>query len=639
MKVHSKYHRISLLFMLVAVLGLTACGGSGGSSSESSTVISGVASKGLIHDATVTVMSYEGGIEGTALGTTKTLSDGSYSVSIAYSGPVLVKVTGGSYMDETTLKTTTLTIPLRAMHSNASGSAVVIMVTPLTEEAYRYAQVKFGDSLTKENIDFANAKISHNCGFDIINSTPVDPTSSTSASASQSSKEYGIYLTRFSGTDGLANIDADISDYTDNDVFDGSTAVVTALSEFLASGRNKTGVSDIKETDTYLSLIVNPIIDKAIRTHNVPGVVMAIKLPGRTTWTGVSGVSSLATGAPITANDRFRIGSISKTFTAMTILRLAQEGAFSLDDPITKWLPEVKSLLSKYDTEAMTVRMLLNHTNGLYNYTHNSDFQAAYVVTPLYQWTFNGILQMVNTDTVTPAFAPGASWNYTNTGYTLLGMLIEKVSGGAWEDAVKNKCIESLGLQNTFVPKTGDVSMPAPYTRGYVNWEDNFNSDSSVTVPDSMGFLIERTKEDPSFPNAAGAIISTPGDLVVWGAEIAKGGTILNSTYQSIHITTFDLALIGSPGYKYGMGIMYEGPLLGHRGQIYGYDCSVQYLSAKDTTFAVCANRTLVGGANTNDLVLNTTVSTLYPDAGLLKKTSSARKKAVRTRAVPLQEY
>ncbi|MBU0485483.1 MAG: beta-lactamase family protein [Proteobacteria bacterium] len=607
-----KYYKLVLTLTLVTIFSLPACH-DGRDRVSDDTVISGLAAKGHINGATVTVTSYENGIENEELGSTVSKSDGSYSINIgSYSGPVMVTVSGGSYKDETTLLNTPLALPLRAMYGNVSSS-VQIMVTPLTEEATRYALAKFGSSLTEENIDFANAKISHNCGFDIIDSSPADPTSEDSEDTSEVSKEYGIYLTRFSGPGGLANIDADILDYLDNDVFDGGAAVETALQHFLATPANQTGITDIKETDIYLSLTLQPIIDNATITNNVPGLVMAIKMPGRDTWSGVSGVSSVATGAPLTTDDRFRIGSISKTFTAMTVLRLAQEGSCDLDDLITTWLPEIKDILTKYDVDAMTIRMLLNHTNGLYNYVHDSTFQTDYRDEPLKQWAFNDFLEMANTNTITPDFAPGASWNYTNTGYTLLGMLIEELTGEDWEDVVRTKCIEPLEMQDTFVPKTGDVLMPAPYTRGYVNWDDNFNTDPSVTIPDSLQLLTERTEEDPSFANAAGAVISTPADLVVWGREIALGNTILNATYQSEHHTYVDLSIVGSPGYSYGLGIMYEGLLLGHRGQIYGYDCSVQYFAARDTTFAVCANRTLALGSNTNELVLNDVALKLYP--------------------------
>ncbi|MGD0282898.1 MAG: serine hydrolase domain-containing protein [Dissulfurispiraceae bacterium] len=647
MKRYGKYSRISLLLMFIAAFALTACGGSSGGSGT--TVVSGVASKGLIQGATVSVASYAGGATGTTLGSSQTLSDGSYSVSIgSYSGPVLVTVTGGSYKDETTLKNTALTIPLHAIYSNASGN-VSIMVTPLTEEAYQYAQVKFGSNLTTYNMDFANAKISNYAGFDIIATSPVDPTSAASASAPEASKEYGIYLTYFSGSGGLDNITSDMNNYTlmDELTSDNTAAVIKILSNFLSSSNNQTGITNIKNTNEYLSLTVEPIMDNALRTNNVPGLILAFKLPGRTTWVGASGFSDLSTGAPMTGNDVLRIGSISKTFVATEVIYLAQEGYFSLDDPIAKWLPQVTSMLPKYNWSAITIREVLDHTSGIYAYTADTTFQTDFAVDPLMQWTYPELLQIVNTDRG-PLFTPGTSWSYSNTDYTLLGMLIEQITGGAWEDEVASTCINRLGLQNTFIPKTGDVSMHSTYfAHGYVNWESNFNADSTVTIPDSLGFLTERTAEDPSFANSAGAVISTPSDLVVWGRELALGGTILNPTYQAQRLTYFELSKIdpGYAGYGYGLGIMHEGPLLGHRGQIYGYDCTVQYLPSQDTTFAACLNRTVYTTpidetfTNVNSIVLYNVINTLFSNAGLLNISEARQIRPSGAAAVPPTEY
>lgn len=107
--------------------------------------------------------------------------------------------------------------------------------------------------------------------------------------------------------------------------------------------------------------------------YNIPGVVLVVNKRGSKPWVGASGVSDLTTNAALTGNDAFRVGSISKTFTSIVVLQLAQEGKIGLDDAVSKWLPDVAAALTNYDLNKITLRMLLNHTSGVHPYTDVTD--------------------------------------------------------------------------------------------------------------------------------------------------------------------------------------------------------------------------------------------------------------------------
>jgi len=595
----------SVLVLMVALL--VACH-SGGSDVNT---ISGVAAKGPISGATVRVRSFDAGLAGAILGTGTTNAKGEFSVAIDdnYGGSIIVEVSGGSYRDEITANTTALATPLHAMCPSVSGGASV-MVTPLTEEAYQYALATYASSLNATSLDAANKKISSYFGFDIITTVPVDPASPAFASASQTSQNYALALTRFAGG-GMSRIASDITDYTDNGRFDGISSALDQINAYLASAANATGISDL--TGTYLSKAASlqSLLDAVIANtaYQVPGVALAVQEKDGFVWSGASGVANRTTGEPITPAHHFRIGSISKTFTAVLILRYAQEGKLSLDDPVSKWMPELTAKLPKFDFDQIKIRNLLNHTSGIPTYTGFDDpiFGLSYIH-PTTVWEPDEIYAVIGK--YDPEFAPGTSWDYSNSNYYLLGRIADKVSGSNYEKAIAAHLLGPLGLKHTSVPMPGEPTMTGLYAHGYSNLKGTGLKEFSVI--------------DPSYPYAAGAVISTVGDLNIWGREIALGGTILNSTYQAEHLTYIDLATVNAPGYKYGLGIMLEEAdnILGHRGQIFGFDCTVQYALDYDTVLSACVNRELFDPdaenfSNTNLLVVYDALDLLFPKTAL----------------------
>ncbi len=334
--------------------------------------------------------------------------------------------------------------------------------------------------------------------------------------------------------------------------------------------------------------------------YNIPGVVLVVNKRGSKPWVGASGVSDLTTNAALTGNDAFRVGSISKTFTSIVVLQLAQEGKIGLDDAVSKWLPDVAAALTNYDLNKITLRMLLNHTSGVHPYTDVTDpiFLGTYE-NPMTVWTRSQVLGVVNTHV--PDFPPGTSWHYSNTNYYILGILIERVTGDTYEHQVQTRIIDALGLQNTYVPAPGNPYLTGNYAHGY------FGVDS----------LTDYTDTDPSYPWSAGSVVSTPTDLAIWVMAIYDG-TLLNSYYQQQQRTYVTTTY---PGMLYGLGIVQDNNynLFGHRGQTFGYDCTMYYVEAKDTSLAACVNRSLfevgTSGSDSDLVVLYDALAVLYPDS------------------------
>ncbi|QWR77852.1 serine hydrolase domain-containing protein [Candidatus Magnetomonas plexicatena] len=362
--------------------------------------------------------------------------------------------------------------------------------------------------------------------------------------------------------------------------------------------------------------------------ENVPAMVMGIKQDNKTAWYGTAGYSDNSTLTPVKYTDKFRIGSISKTFTATVVLQLAQEGKLSLSDNVSSWLPTVASTLTNYSLGSITIKNLLNHTSGIHTYTDFTDsiFLAAYS-NPYRIFTSSEVMSVINSHS--PDFTVGTSWEYSNSNYYLLGLIIEAASGETYENQVQKRILTPLGMTSTEVPASGNPYISGSYAHGYM-----YDSTTSK--------MIERSDSDPSYPFASGSIVSNIPDLLKW-MQALYNGTLLNSTYHALQMSSIDLSTYGMGNYNYGLGIMTEGDynIIGHRGQIFAYDCSIQHYTTYDYDLAVCVNRSLFDEnvttyANTNSLILYDTLTVL---AGSTVKPSTkqpVKRSNVRT---PLTEY
>lgn len=275
-----------------------------------------------------------------------------------------------------------------------------------------------------------------------------------------------------------------------------------------------------------------------------------------------AGVANIDTGAPVPYNAEFRIGSVTKTFVATVVLQLVGEGRLSLDDTVEHWLPGVVSGNGN-DGSRITVRELLQHTSGIYNYTNDLPVVASAAGFEAHRFdTYTAAQIVAIAMRHAPNFAPGTNWSYSNTNYILAGMIINRVTGRSWAQEVNERIIQPLGLRHTLTPGSYPL-IPGPHAEGY----SNFGS----------GPVIDVTAINPSAADAAGSMISTTGDLSRFYSALVGGRLLrpaqLAAMETTVPATEFDQLL---PAVGYGLGLMWI-PLscgdgyYGHAGDIPGY--------------------------------------------------------------------
>lgn len=304
-------------------------------------------------------------------------------------------------------------------------------------------------------------------------------------------------------------------------------------------------------------------MDAAVK-DGVPGAAGQVR-DKNSMWAGASGVGNRKTGTPRSAFDRYRIGSMTKTFVATVLLQLEGEGKLDLDDKVDKWLPGVVQGNGN-DGSRTTVRQLLNHTSGIPSYTADPEFLENGFTEKFLEHRYDTYTpeQLVGIAMrYQPLFEPGTGWSYSNTNYTLAGRVIAKVSGRPYEDEIKKRIVQPLGLYATSVPRTAS-SMPAPSSRAY--------SKLSLT-PQPTGPVHDVTELNPSAAGSAGAMISDSGDLNRFYSALL-GGKLLPAEQLKEMKTTVPVSGAGLIT-GYGLGLMKFEPscgatVWGHGGNIQG---------------------------------------------------------------------
>ncbi|WP_010473878.1 serine hydrolase domain-containing protein [Streptomyces sudanensis] len=317
----------------------------------------------------------------------------------------------------------------------------------------------------------------------------------------------------------------------------------------------------------------------------VPGVLVQVR-DRRGTWNGSAGVADRETGRERLPNDRFRIGSITKTFVATVLLQLDAEGRLDLDDSVEKWLPGVVRG-NGHDGRKVTLRQLLNHTSGVYDVTSDPSFQARILGPGFLEhrydtWTPEQLVAVAMKHE--PSFAPGTSWSYSNTNYVLAGMVVEKVTGRPYGEAVERRIIRPLGLGATSVPGT-DPRMPRPSGRAY--------STLGADPADPATRIHDVTELNPSLAGSAGEMISSNADLQRFLRALLTGRLLPREQVREM-TTTVPIDSV-EPGAAYGLGLISRKlscgtTVWGHTGGIHG--------SASVAVATRSADRTMAGNAN-----------------------------------------
>ena len=286
------------------------------------------------------------------------------------------------------------------------------------------------------------------------------------------------------------------------------------------------------------------------------------------------GKGSLEAGQAPPLDGEVRIGSNTKTFVAVVVMQMVQEGKVGLDEPIETYLPGlIKG--EGIDASRITVRQLLQHTSGLPEYTDTVPGRSdIFQIKDHYAQPRD----LLDTALSKPAaFEPGTQWAYTNTNYVVLGMLIERVSQRPVGEQIDQRIIKKLGLSHTYFPAPGDRSIKGTHPQGY--------------HLSAEGKLEDITEMDPAWGWAAGAMVSTPSELNTFFQAVFDGRLLTQASIDEMK-KSVDASSRFGPGVVYGLGLIGTplscgGTSWGHGGTIHGYQTNDAV--GPDGTIAVTA--------------------------------------------------
>ena len=340
-------------------------------------------------------------------------------------------------------------------------------------------------------------------------------------------------------------------------------AGITALAATLLAGFAAPGVAGAEEMPGQdrpeLQQAIQDIVDSGftgvqLRVHDRQG-----------DWTGSAGVRRLGAAAKPPTDGRFRIGSTTKTFTATVVLQLVAEGKVGLDAPAAGYLPGLGL------DPRITVRMLLQHTSGVFNFTGEYYDDGTFVPgipSSGKEWVDNRFHtyrpeELARFALAKPLrFAPGTNWSYSNTNYVLARLLIENVTGHTYAEEIQRRVARPLGLRDTVAPGTSP-EISGPHAHAYYRYEDG-GQQKTVDV----------TRQNPSWISSAGEMISTTKDLDTFVSALVGGRLLpasLLAEMRKPHPTP-------DPASDYGLGLFLQktgpgcdGLLITHNGHVQGY--------------------------------------------------------------------
>lgn len=321
-----------------------------------------------------------------------------------------------------------------------------------------------------------------------------------------------------------------------------------------------------------LGAALQSVIDQKRVSLRVPGVTAAVIFGDGSRWTGVSGSASLSPERPVTADTPFVVGSITKTVVAALILDLAEEDLLSIEDPLSTWLPDYPNAAN------ITVRQLLSHTSGLYNYFRHVDFDDRVFGNPSHQWTPTEILDEFEHE---PYFAPGTGFQYSNTNFILLGLIAEQAGGATVGELLRARFWDPMGLANTSIQSAGPP--PAATARGHLLANGEVRD-----VGDDSGY--RPTLSAASVTWSVGDLVATAGDIATWINALYSGDVLEPASLTDM----MDWERYPG-GDDYGLGTrtqVYDGMrMFGHRGSVRGYVAAAWYIPSEDATVVVLTNR------------------------------------------------
>lgn len=369
-----------------------------------------------------------------------------------------------------------------------------------------------------------------------------------------------------------------------------------------------TGTSSTQSTasgaEPAYAAAIRPVITTLMKDNAIPGAVVVVKSAKQGDWVAAFGTRAIDTNEPIKVDDYFRVGSNTKTMTSTVILQLAQDGKLSLDDPIDKYWPGVPN------GDRITIAQLNEMRSGLYSYTFDPQFNAALDNEPQKVWTPEELLAIAFAHPVN--FEPGEKFEYSNTNFILLGLVIEKLTKMTAAESFQKRIFEPLSLEHTSLPAPTDSSIPDPHPQGYAFGTNVSTIDTFALPPAEQAEAVAGTLKPSNQTNinvswawTAGGAISTAADMATYVKALVGGG-LLDAKMQKTRLDSIQPIDPANPDQAgYGLGIVRFGThLIGHDGQLPGFMTFMGHDPASDLTIVVATNLATVPSGEGSALVL-----------------------------------
>ena len=305
------------------------------------------------------------------------------------------------------------------------------------------------------------------------------------------------------------------------------------------------------------------VLDNALEENDGIGVSVSIITDSGEIWNTASGISHGTIS--LTANMMFNVASVTKTFTAATILQLMEDGILTLEDQLHEWLPDFPNIDS-----TITIRQLLDHTSGIFDLWDYPDLFDS--ITADYSRIWSPI-ETIEAFTLSPYSSPGEEYHYSNNNYILLGMIIQEATGSEVSTEIRSRFLEPLGLANTYLAV--EEVVPNNIAHGWYDLDGDDSLDDLMTVSWNAYYSIDWT---------AGSMFSTPEDIARWSQALFQGGILNPTTLDEMQaFRAHSIPGNATAGYGLGVSVLYldafnNAEARGHGGEGPGYRGMMAYL-------------------------------------------------------------
>jgi D-alanyl-D-alanine carboxypeptidase len=333
---------------------------------------------------------------------------------------------------------------------------------------------------------------------------------------------------------------------------------------------------------------IRRLFAQTARSLITPGAFMLLRAPG-VELSAAHGTGVLGKQRELGPGDHVRIGSVTKLFTGTVILQAAQRGALQLDDPVSRFRPDVPN------GKHITLEQLLSMRSGLYNYTLSRALNRTMDTQPRHTFRPRDLLRIAYG--ARPRPTPSDRFEYSNTNTVLLGLIAEQLYGQPLADIFEHQLFGPLGMARSSMPGLRVSGIPSPHPRGYM-FGTNVSTLHSEELPARQRAAAEAgrlkprdvTIANPSWAGAAGAAISTAEDLARW-VKAMGDGSVLNRRWQRRRLDSVRPTGPSNPNAaSYGLAIAKFGQLYGHTGELPGFQTFAAYDPARKLTVVVWTN-------------------------------------------------